>query len=413
MSAKFLKHLIQSSALACMILAPFSVFAQSPFEKVAQVNGSIITQFELDQRILFLQLLGSPASSNSDVLDELIKDRLRQQITKKFDVFLSEEALQQGLTDFAARAELSSEDFIQQLKVDGVARQTFRDFVTVSLVWRDYIRARYGNSIDITDDQVDRAVQSVSSNTGIDVLVSEIIIPTSPDIASEVLEVAEEIMSSNSTTEFSEYATRYSATASREDGGRLDWVPLTDLPPQLRPILLSLAPGEITNPLPIPDAIALFQLRDIRERSVPAIRYSSIDYAVYLIGGGRSSEALRRAQKVKASIDRCDDLYGVAQNEPQANLKRENLSQSKIPRDIALELSKLDKNEVSTALTRSNGSTLVFLMLCGRTPALSQSEDDKATREAVAAQLLNTRLSALSNTLLDELQADADIVIFN
>ncbi|MDG2379772.1 MAG: peptidylprolyl isomerase, partial [Tateyamaria sp.] len=73
----------------------------------------------------------------------------------------------------------------------------------------------------------------------------------------------------------------------------------------------------------------------------------------------------------------------------------------------------LDKNEVSTALTRSNGSTLVFLMLCGRTPELSQSEDDKATREAVAAQLLNTRLSALSNTLLDELQADADIVIFN
>ncbi|MBT7447540.1 MAG: peptidylprolyl isomerase, partial [Tateyamaria sp.] len=262
MSAKFLKHLIQSSALACMILAPFSVFAQSPFEKVAQVNGSIITQFELDQRILFLQLLGSPASSNSDVLDELIKDRLRQQITKKFDIFLSEEALQQGLTDFAARAELSSEEFIKQLKVDGVARQTFRDFVTVSLVWRDYIRARYGNSIDITDDQVDRAVQSVSSNTGIDVLVSEIIIPTSPDIAGEVLEVAEEIMSSNSTTEFSEYATRYSATASREDGGRLDWVPLTDLPPQLRPILLSLAPGEITNPLPIPDAIALFQLRD-------------------------------------------------------------------------------------------------------------------------------------------------------
>ena len=52
-------------------------------------------------------------------------------------------------------------------------------------------------------------------------------------------------------------------------------------------------------------------------------------------------------------------------------------------------------------------------MLCGRTPALSQSEDDKATREAVAAQLLNTRLSALSNTLLEELQADADIVIFN
>lgn len=412
MSGKTLKHLIQSAALACLTMAPLEAVAQNPFEKVAQVNGSVITQFELEQRFRFLTLLGSPTGTSADVLDELIKDRLREQTTVQFGVTLSDDALQQGLTDFAARVELSAEDFVKQLEADGVSRETFRDFVAVSIVWRDYIRARYGRTVQITEAQVDRAVQSIGSNTSIDVLVSEIIIPTPPDSAEEVLAVAEEIMASKTEAEFSEYARRFSATASRDDGGRLEWVPITDLPPQLRPILLALAPGEVTSPLPIPDAIALFQLRDIRERAARAKRYSEIEYAAYYIAGGRTPEALARAREIEASIDRCDDLYGVAKGQPDSVLDRGSLKLSEIPQDIAIELAKLDQNEVSTALTRANGTTLVFLMLCGRTPELPSTADQEIDREAVAVQLRNSRLSALSDTLLEELQADANIVIF-
>ncbi|MEO1779162.1 MAG: peptidylprolyl isomerase, partial [Pseudomonadota bacterium] len=63
-----------------------------------------------------------------------------------------------------------------------------------------------------------------------------------------------------------------------------------------------------------------------------------------------------------------------------------------------------------TALTRANGQTLVFLMLCGRTPALE--EDQVIDRQAVAAQLRNQRLTAFSDNLLAELAAEANIVIF-
>ena len=45
---------------------------------------------------------------------------------------------------------------------------------------------------------------------------------------------------------------------------------------------------------------------------------------------------------------------------------RGSLPPADIPQDIAIELSKLDPGEVSTALTRSGGETLVFLMLCAR-----------------------------------------------
>ena len=77
-----------------------------------------------------------------------------------------------------------------------------------------------------------------------------------------------------------------------------------------------------------------------------------------------------------------------------------------MPRDIALELSKLDGGEFSTNLTTNNGQTLMLLMLCERTPALSQ----EASREELTLQLRNRRLQALADGYLEQLRADARII---
>ena len=77
-----------------------------------------------------------------------------------------------------------------------------------------------------------------------------------------------------------------------------------------------------------------------------------------------------------------------------------------IPQDVAYELAKLDRNEVSTALTRSNGQTLVFLMLCGRTPALAEDQD----RESIRLQLRAQRLQSYAEGYLAQLKADARII---
>lgn len=128
-----------------------------------------------------------------------------------------------------------------------------------------------------------------------------------------------------------------------------------------------MTPGEVTAPLKIPNAIALFQLRALREGSTDPGN-AVLDYAAYYIAGGRSSEALQRAANIRARVDRCDDLYGIAKGQPESVLERVSLPQSQVPQDVAIELAKLDANEVSLNLTRANGQTLVFLMLCSRTP---------------------------------------------
>lgn len=384
--------------------------AQNLFAPVAQVDERVITEFEVQQRARFLQVLGARGSSRQEVIDELIRDRLRETETIRTGIVLGPDDVAPALSEFAGRAQLTTEEFVANIERAGIARETFRDFVTIQVTWRDYIRARFGSRVQITEAQIDRAVESAQGASGIEVLVSEIIIPAPPPRAQQVLEQAEVIAQSTSEAEFSSFARRFSATASRGAGGRLPWTAISDLPPVLRPLLLALAPGEVTSPLPIPNAVALFQLRDIRETDAPQQRFSAIEYAAYYLDGGRSPETLARAQSIANSIDQCDDLYGIAQGQPENVLDRGSLPPEEIPQDIAIELAKLDAGEVSTALTRAGGQTLVLLMLCGRTPALD--EEQVIDRAAVANELRNQRLNAFSETLLSELRAEADVRIF-
>ena len=184
-------------------------------------------------------------------------------------------------------------------------------------------------------------------------------------------------------------------------------MPITNLPPQLRPVILGLAPGEVSDPLPLDGAIALFQMRDIEETGAAEPEYAAIEYAAYYIDGGRSDRALSRAARIEAETDTCDDLYGVAKGQPPEVLERDSRAPAEIPQDIALELAKLDPGEVSTTLTRANGETLVFLMLCGRTPELGE---DGPSTEDLTNRIRNRRLDSFANGYLEQLRAEARIV---
>ena len=61
---------------------------------------------------------------------------------------------------------------------------------------------------------------------------------------------------------------------------------------------------------------------------------------------------------------------------------------------------------MSTALTRANGQSLVFLMLCGRTASANES----ASRDDVINVLRQERLSGYADQLLEQLRANARIV---
>ena len=393
---------------ASVALTPVAGAAQNLFAPAITVDEQVITTYELQQRARMLEVLNAPGNPQDSARDNLIEERLQLAAARRAGIAPTEEEILDGMTEFAGRANLSAEEFVQRLSQAGVAEQTFRDFVRAGVSWRQFVRQRFAADANVAEAKVDRALEGGEVSSNIRVLLSEIIIPAPPPRAAEARAIAEQISTYTSEAQFSAAAREYSATATREQGGRLPWQDITDLPPQLRPILLRLEPGEVSDPLPIQNGVALFQLRGIEESGTTAPEIAELEYAAYYIPGGRSREALARARVVSSQADRCDDLYGIAQGQPANVLEVRSGPPSSLPTDIALELSKLDPGETSSALTRNDGQTLMLLMLCSRSEEVAEDED--ARRNEVRLGLRNRRVQQLAENYLAELRANARIV---
>jgi peptidyl-prolyl cis-trans isomerase SurA len=385
---------------------PAALPAQSPFSAVITVNDAAITGFELEQRIMLLTFFNTPGDVQDLARKGLIDDRLRTQELTRAGLALNEEGLAQALEEFAGRANLTAEQFITVLGQNGIDESTLRDYVSIGVAWRDYVRSVFSDRVRVTEADIDFALShQATAATGIEVLLSEIIIPAPPQDAARVQAEALAISRITSTAAFEAEARRLSAVPSRDQGGRLDWTPLSNYPAPLQDLLLGLNPGEVTPPLEITNAVALLQLRDIRETGASAQGPVAIDYATFLIAGGRSASALAQAAGIVAQVDTCNDLYAVGRTLPQNPLSRQSVAPAAIPQDIALELAKMDAGEVSTALTSADGS-LVFLMLCSREQPLPEG----LSRADVETQLRGQRLAAYADALLADLRAAATIV---
>ena len=404
--ARLLRALTLTAGLA-LTVTPGTAPAQNLFAPAITVDEMVITGYEIEQRRRMMTLLNAPGNVNELSREQLIDDRLRLKAAREAGIEPSEQDILDGMDEFAGRADRSREQFVAQLNQGGVDEETFRDFVRAGTAWRELVRAQFASRTQVTPEEVDRALASGGSSSDVRVLLSEIIMPINAQNVEAVRARAERISQMTSTSEFSAQARQYSATATRDDGGGLPWRDLTELPPQIRSLVLGLAPGEVTDPLPIQGAVALFQLRDIEESGYTAPDYAAIDYAAYYMAGGRSSETLAQARVLAGRVDRCDDLYAAAKGQPEEVLDRVTLPPAEIPTDIAYELSKLDPGEVSTALTRADGQTLVFLMLCGRTAAVAEDAD----RSQVEIGLRNRRLTEVSDSYLAQLRANARIVV--
>ena len=395
--------LIRLILLAAMLL-PVSAHAQGQFSPAITVNDTAITPYEIQQRALLLKLFGTTGDLDKAARESLIEDSLKDEALTRANLILDTENLQRALDDFATRTNMPYDAFVGVLSQNGIAEETLRAYVRINAAWREYVRSRYLGRVSITEAQIDRALGQTNSGAAIEVLISEIIIAAPAGFEAQAAARAEAISRIRSTSEFEAQAQLVSAVPSRENGGRLDWLPITNFPPQMRGLILSLTPGEVTEPIQIDGGIVLFQMRSVREIAQSRPAASLIDYMEYRIAGGASD--ISKAEEVEELADTCNDLYGIARGASEEDLIRHTGTPAQIPADVALELAKLDPGEASYALTRDYGQTRLFLMLCSR----SVQVDAEADREAVRNQLIGQQLNGYAAALVAELRAAATIV---
>ena len=393
------------TALICvtiLYLMPLSA-ALAQFSPIRIVNERAISQYEYDQRLLFMRLLRQPGDLEAEAIKGLTDDRLRQFAAEQAGIVLTPEALKAGMEEFASRANLSGDEFIKAINQGGVDAETYRDFVQSGLVWRDLVRAKFGQRVQVSEAAVDRALTNFKPTVAITVLTSEIVIPATGAGRSSALALARRLSADlTSGGDFAAAARANSSGPTAGSGGGVDWKRLSEFAPDAAVAVRALKAGQVSSPVVLDDSVVIYLLREQAQEEIGTTGATVVDYAEYLIPNDGTVAAT--AAKIRSQTDSCDDLYTIARGQPVDRLRRQSLPQGQLPTDVAGAIALLDAGESSTSITR--GGARVYLMLCRRGAAL----EDLPSRDEIRLQLINQQLGTLAEIYLEELRSEAIIV---
>lgn len=407
--ARFLSTIAVAMTLLAAGLPTSRALAQSPFAAALYVNDSAITNYEITQKMKFLEFIGvTSADPRQLAIERLIEDRLQLQEGTRLGGRVTPDQLDSGLQEFAARAELTAEEMFERMDQAGIDRETFVSFIRSGIMWRELIRALYSPQVNITESMIDQALSVEGVQPVTEVLMSEIFLPTDPQYAEAVQRIVPQIQRIRSETEFANAARQVSAAPTATAGGRIDrWVNVAAMPAPVARAMENAGIGAVVGPIEVPGALAFFQLRARRNsRSVPD---SAIELAYHRTGlsGGRSGENTALVEQFQAQIDSCVDypatLLRAVPQLTDADVAEITRPQADVDANTRAELERLNPGQISANLVENN--QLVVLMLCRR----SVSNESVPSRETVRMALLNRALEGHSMLYLQRLRADAEI----
>ena len=372
--------------------------AEGIFDTIISVDRAAITNYELEQRILFFSFLNEPGDTLISSRQSLIDDRLKMAAGSKNGFALTPTELEKAMLDFAKNSNQSLGGLVNLLNEGGVDAETFRDYVEVGVVWREVVRKRFGSQSQPTESEIDRALAAERAEGDISVLLTEIVLPAGPSQLEESRKIARELAKITSIGSFSEKAKKLSVSSSRDNGGKIPWRNLKDLPNGLRQIIASLRPGQVAKPLEVQNAIVLFQLRDVEELGLKAPEIISMKFAK--ITGINS--VLDLATK---TVNSCNDLYGLVKLDKDVVLEMLTQHPDEIEQATALRLNRLDRHEMSI-FSDSPDSIGNMIMLCERNYTTSAD----ISRSEVAKNIRAARLTNLAEGYLAELRTNATVI---
>ncbi|MEM6617710.1 MAG: peptidylprolyl isomerase [Pseudomonadota bacterium] len=400
-----------TTAAALTLSAGPGAQAQSSnqFAAAVRVNDGAVTNFEVSQRVLLLRAFGTAGNLQELAVEQLIDDRLRVQAARAAGLSVTEEEVDTGIDEFAQRGNLTGPQLLQFIRQRGVDPESMKDFVRAGLLWRTLVQARFGPRSAVSEAEIDTTLDLQAGQEPLELLISEIRIPATPGRESAAQDLAERLSNSiSSEGAFAAAARRHSRAPSRARSGRLDWLPVATLPPQLVGQLLALNPGEVTAPIPLGPTIGLFQLRGTRAaRSRDGQTPVSVTYVTVDIPFEPGDRALREANELVNDVDTCDDLR--AQSERWGTIPGhtdfvEDITA--LPGSVALLLADLDRHEAAVYTNSAGGPSVI--MLCQRLRDLPEG-----ARDNIRNALFQQRISGFGQGYLQELKGDANIIRTN
>jgi peptidyl-prolyl cis-trans isomerase SurA len=124
-------------------LAAATQFAASAQTVVVFVNGEPITALDVDQRIKLIEISTHKPPSRQEALDELIDDKLKVQIGKRYGLEIPEKDVESSFSAMARRAHQTAKQFAEGLTQAGVNVPALKRRIKADITWSSLIRGKF------------------------------------------------------------------------------------------------------------------------------------------------------------------------------------------------------------------------------------------------------------------------------
>jgi peptidyl-prolyl cis-trans isomerase SurA len=250
----------------------FGTAMPSVIKATAIVNGDVITQTDVDQRLQLLAIANGnqipPDQADElrqQILRNLIDETLEIQSAKGEKIEIKPADIDRTVERVAGNVKQTPDQLAKYLEASGSSIRSLRRQIEGEIAWQRLQRAKI--EVSVGDDEVKAVIDKLNASKGTEEYrVGEIFLSATPDTQAQTIANAGKILEQlKGGASFAGYARQYSEASTAAVGGDLGWVRPEQLPSPLADALRQMGPGSVSNPIPVPGGVSILAVQDTRK----------------------------------------------------------------------------------------------------------------------------------------------------
>ncbi len=391
----------------------------SVIKATAMINGEVVTQTDIDQRLALLVLANAgdiPADEidrlRQQVLRNLIDESLQIQAAKAEDIKIPPADIDRALVRIASNMNQTPQQLDNFLRANGSSIHTMRRQIEGELAWSRLQRKKIENTVSVGDEEVQAVLDRMNAAKGTEEYrVGEIFIPAPAGSEQPAMQVATRILDQlRQGASFAGYARQYSEASTAAVGGDLGWVRPEQLPEPLAAALRQMEPGTISHPIRVQGGFSILGVQDTRRvltrdprDAILSLKQVSIRFAPGTTQN-QAEPVVARFANAARNIGGCGGADRIAGDFNAELVQSDQVQLRELP--VALQQIMLPMQVgQSTQPFGSIEDGVRILVICGR----DEIDPTAPTFDQVYSQLNEERVNLRARRYLRDLRRDAVI----
>jgi peptidyl-prolyl cis-trans isomerase SurA len=385
----------------------------------ALVNGEVITETDVDQRLALVVLANGGKVSDEErdrlklqVLRNLIDETLQIQAAASKDIRVQKAELDENFARVAANFRYTPENFSKYLIAQGSSDRSIKRQIEGEVAWNRLLRREVQPFVNVSEEEVRSVVKRMTDAKGKEEFrIGEIYLSATPETQQRVMQNGQQIMDQiRGGGSFQAYARQYSEASTAAVGGDLGWVRLAQLPDELATAAQQLQVGQIVGPIAIPGGFSILYLIDKRQvltadprDAVLSLKQVAIDFPA----GTSAADAQKKANEFGEALKGVRGCGAVSELAARLNatVVENDIQARNLPAQLQSVLLAMQVGE-STPPFGSAQDGVRALILCGR----DDPQDASAPSfDQIMSQMEEDRVNKRARTYLRDLRRDAVI----